>query len=296
MQLAYDGTAYAGWAAQPGLPTVQGVVEDALATVLRLTLPHPVVCAGRTDAGVHARGQVIHVDLPEPALRGLAGRRRTGDLVPEPTGDADLALPVLRRRLDALLPPDVAVRGVDLAPTGFDARFSASSRRYVYRVGDDPAGRDPLARSWVLAYPRRLDPSAMQQAATALLGEHDFAAFCRRRPGASTVRALLALSCRRDAAGLVAIEVEADAFCHSMVRALVGALLAVGDGRRPVSWPAAVLAAGVRDPAVTVVPAHGLVLEEVRYPPDDALAARQQVTRAVRSTAGNVLPRPRPPA
>ena len=172
------------------------------------------------------------------------------------------------------------------APPGFDARFSAIWRRYAYRVCDDLALADPLARHATLWYRSRLDVAAMNQAAQGCLGEHDFAAFCRRRDGASTVRTLLRLDWTRPEPAVAEATVVADAFCHNMVRALVGALLAVGEGRRPPDWPAAMLAAAVRDPAVRVVPPHGLCLEEVGYPPPEQLAARAAETRTVR-TAGS---------
>ncbi len=254
IDLGYDGTEFAGWARQPGLRTVQGELEAALGVVLRLAEPPLLTVAGRTDAGVHARGQVAHVDVAAGA---------------EPA--------TLTRSLNGLLPADVRVRSLTLAPPGFDARFSALARRYSYRVTD--GWLDPLRRRDTLHHPRPLDATAMNAASAPLLGEHDFAAFCRRREGASTIRALLALTWQRDAAGVLVAQVEADAFCHSMVRALVGALLAVGDGRRDVDWPASVLAGGVRDPAVNVVAAHGLTLEEVRYPPDAELTARAALTR-----------------
>lgn len=266
LDLGYDGTDFSGWALQPGRRTVQGVLESAIATVLRLPEVR-VTCAGRTDAGVHARGQVVHVDVPEPAYRSLGA-------------DPD----VLGRRLAGVLPADVAVLGVRPAPPGFDARFSPLWRRYAYRVCDTTYGPDPLRRREVLAHRRRLDVPAMRAAATALAGEHDFAAYCRRREGGTTVRRLLEYSWSRDAEpdALVVARVVADAFCHSMVRALVGACLAVGEGRRDVDWPAHVLAGRERAPDVPVVAAHGLTLEEVRYPPDDELAARAEVTRRVR--------------
>jgi len=269
LDLAYDGTGFHGWAAQPGLRTVQGELESALATVLRHDRV-AVTCAGRTDTGVHARGQVAHLDLPGPLLEAAAGRAADG-----PVG-------ALRRRLNGVLDPDVRVHRVLVAPDGFDARFAALWRRYVYRVVDDPAAVDPLTRGHVLAWPRPLDVAAMDAAAQRLLGEHDFAAFCKRREGATTIRTLLDLRWERHA-GLAVGTVRADAFCHSMVRALTGCLLAVGEGRRDVDWPAAVLRAGVRDPAVTVAPAHGLTLEEVGYPADADLAARQRETRTVRT-------------
>jgi tRNA pseudouridine38-40 synthase len=258
LDLAYDGTPFAGWARQPGQRTVQGDVEDALMRVARLPAVRLTV-AGRTDAGVHAVGQVAHVDIPaEVPLGGLA------------------------RRLNGVLDRAVRVTGLVPAAAGFDARFSALSRRYAYRISDAPYGAEPLRRHDTLAWPRPLDADAMRLAALALLGENDFAAYCKRRLGATTIRTLLRLDVRRVQHGTVVADVEADAFCHSMVRALVGALVAVGEGRRGRSWPGEVLDRAVRDPGVTVLPAHGLTLLEVRYPPDTDLAARADVTRAVR--------------
>ena len=257
IDLAYDGGDFHGWAAQPGLRTVQGDLEAALWTVLR-TDPVPTVCAGRTDTGVHARGQVVHLDV---------------DAVPDP----ELAL--LVRRLNGVLHRDLRVRRAVTAADGFDARFSPLWRRYTYRVCDGVP--DPLTRGHVLAWRRPLDVDAMNQASAALLGLRDFAAFCKQREGATTVRTLLDLSWVRVGDELTGT-VRADAFCHHMVRSLVGALLAVGEGRRPVAWPAEVLAAAVRDPAVTVVPPQGLTLEEVGYPPDAELAARAEQARVRR--------------
>jgi tRNA pseudouridine38-40 synthase len=192
---------------------------------------------------------------------------------------ADPPLDALHRRLNGVLPPDVRVRRVAAAPAGFDARFAATWRRYAYRVADGVV--DPLVRNHVLAWPRPLDLGAMNEAAAPLVGEHDFASFCKRREGATTVRALLDLRWARED-DLAVATVRADAFCHNMVRSLVGCLLAVGEGRRPPAWPAEVLAAAVRDPAVTVVPPHGLTLEEVGYPADADLAARADATRRLR--------------
>lgn len=279
VDLAYDGTDFAGWARQPGLRTVQGVVEDALALVLRSEhrgdASPRVTVAGRTDAGVHARGQVLHVDVPAGAWAAVPGR---SDRTPEES---------LLTRLGGVLPPDVVATAVRVAPEGFDARFSAVARRYVYRVCDDPALRDPLRRAHVLWTRRPLDVDAMHEAAGRVLGRHDFAAYCKPRPGATTIRTLDELTWERPAegpdAGLVVATVRADAFCHSMVRALVGASLAVGEGRRPVDWPAELLVGGRRDPGSAVVAAHGLTLEEVVYPPDAELAVRQLRTRVMRS-------------
>ena len=273
LDLAYDGSDFHGWAAQPSLRTVQGTLEAALAQVLRLDAA-PVTCAGRTDTGVHARGQVVHVDLADGVLEASAGRSSS----PPPQS--------LLRRLNGVLPPDVRVHRVAVAAEGFDARFSALWRRYAYRIADRPELVDPLARTAVLAWPRSLDLEAMNEAAALLLGEHDFAAFCRRREGATTIRTLLELSWSRNASGLAVATVRADAFCHSMVRALMGCLVAVGEGRRTPSWAGEVLAAGVRDPGVTVMHAHGLTLEEVAYPADEDLATQAAAARTVRSLDG----------
>jgi tRNA pseudouridine38-40 synthase len=254
LDLSYDGTDFRGWATQPGLRTVQGELEAALARILRLDEPARLTCAGRTDAGVHARGQVAHVDLD----------------------DVDPA--ALERRLRRLLPDDIALRSLTTAPEGFDARFAALERRYVYRICDAPAGPDPLARHAVVRWRRPLDADAMNAAATHLLGEHDFAAFCKKRDGATTIRTLLELRAERSG-DLVETTVRADAFCHSMVRALMGALVAVGEGRFPATWSGDVLAAAARDTRVTVMPPHGLALEEVVYPDDAGLAARALQSR-----------------
>ena len=262
IDLSYDGGGFSGWARQPGQRTVQQVLEDALSQVLRADPPVQLTVAGRTDAGVHARGQVAHADLSAAAWLEAA--------------------PVILRRLARLLPPDVRVRRIGVAPDGFDARFSALSRRYSYRVCDDVTGPEPLRRHDPLWTRREIEIGPMNEAAALLLGEHDFAAFCRRRAGATTVRELLALSWTRPEATVAEATVIADAFCHSMVRALMGALLRVGDGARPPSWPAQVLSARVRDPGVPVVPPHGLCLEEVCYPPPGQLAQRALATRRVR--------------
>jgi len=233
--------------------------------VLRTAQPPTLTVAGRTDAGVHARGQVAHVDVTELAWAAVA--------------------PNALRRLNRLLPDDVRLHGIGPAAAGFDARFSALWRRYSYRVCDNQAFADPLRRRDTLWHRAALDLDKMNEAATGCLGEHEFAAFCRRRPGATTIRELLRLHWQRAEPGVAVGTVVADAFCHNMVRALTGALLAVGDGSRPVGWMAEVLAAGVRDPAVRVVPPHPLCLEQVGYPPDDQLAVRADETRRVRGSA-----------
>lgn len=270
LDLAYDGGAFKGWAAQPGLRTIEGELTAALETILR-TPGLKVTTAGRTDAGVHARGAVVHVDVDAEALAALSGRSAR-----EPQDAAVI-------RLNGILPPDIVVRRVERAPEGFDARFSATQRRYSYRICDRPAELDPLRRSDTVAHRRQIDATAMDAAAHGLCGLHDFAAFCKPRDGATTIRTLLEYSWARDADGILVGTVVADAFCHSMVRALVGAVVPVGEGHMPHDWPAQVLATGIRDPRVAVMPAHGLCLEAVEYPSDDQLAARAHEARATRS-------------
>ena len=238
---------------------MQGELELALATVLRWDVDLTV--AGRTDAGVHATGQVAHVDLPADLLAAHRDR--------------------LLRRLRGVLPADVAVTAVRVVPPAFDARFGALARHYVYRLTDADAGPPPLRRADTVGWARRLDVPAMRVAAALLVGQHDFAAYCRRREGATTVRTLLDLDVGRDG-DLVEVRASADAFCHSMVRSLVGALLAVGEGRRPAGWPASLLSLTTRANDVPVAPAGGLTLVRVDYPPDEELATRAVVTRAKR--------------
>jgi tRNA pseudouridine38-40 synthase len=269
LDIAYEGTDFSGWALQPGRKTVQAEVQDALALVLRLPAVALTV-AGRTDAGVHASGQVAHFDLPR------ATWVKSHDL--------------LVRRLNGVLPGDVRVSAATEVPAEFDARFSGLWRRYIYRVCDREGGADPLRRRFVLSWPRRLDVDAMAAAASQLTGLHDFAGFCRRREGASTIRVLQAFAVERVSDEIVCT-VQADAFCHSMVRSLVGALLAVGDGRRSSDWPAAQLDRAARCDDISVAPAHGLTLVEVGYPPAVELAARASLTRRRRDDL--VLP-PRP--
>jgi len=280
--VAYDGTAFNGWSRQPGQRTVQGVLEDAFGTLFRRTGCRPrLTVAGRTDAGVHATGQVAHLDVPVAALDEVT-RPRRGDAS---SGRAADRAGVLLRRVTGILgtrDADVVVSAAVVAPEGFDARFSAVWRRYEYRVADTAADHDPLDRHRTVWYPRELDLAAMNTAAGALVGLHDFAAFCKPREEATTIRTLQAYRWRRREDGVLIAELQADAFCHSMVRALVGACVAVGEGRLEASAPGALLAARERTSAFKVMPAKGLVLTEVGYPADDELAARAAQTRARR--------------
>ncbi|WP_308190350.1 tRNA pseudouridine(38-40) synthase TruA [Pseudonocardia sp. TRM90224] len=257
LDLGYDGTDFAGWAMQPNLRTVCGVLVDAMGTVLRQ--PVALTVAGRTDAGVHATGQVAHTDLP-----------------------AELDTSWLVRRLARLLPPDVRVRSVTPVPPAFDARFAALRRHYRYRVATTAYGAEPLRARDTISWPYPVDLDAVNAASAALLGEHDFAAFCKRREGATTVRALQRFEWTAGDDGVVTAEVSADAFCHSMVRSLVGAVLDVGRARRPAEWPSTLLQRDGRASEVTVAPAHGLTLVAVDYPADADLEARSTITRRVR--------------
>jgi len=270
LDFGYDGTAFSGWAMQPGKRTVEDELSTALTLILRASKPVRLVVAGRTDAGVHARGAVVHADIEQTGWALLPGRS-----VRSPAQSA-LA------RLNGVLPNDVVIHGVSVAPEGFNARFSAIERRYLYRICDQPELLDPLRRRDTLVHRRVLNVGAMHSAAQQLLGLRDFAAFAKRRDGATTIRTLLDFSWVRAADGVLEARVVADAFCRSMVRALVGAVIPVGEGRRPVEWPAQVLVAGRRHPAVVVMPAHGLCLEEVTYPPDGELSTRHKESRVRR--------------
>jgi tRNA pseudouridine38-40 synthase len=264
--IAYDGTNFSGWAGQAGRRTVQGELETWIARVLRLSEPPRMVCAGRTDAGVHARGQVAHLDLDPTVMTD---------------GGDDLA-----RRLNRVLGGDCVVRGISVAPAGFDARFGAIWRRYVYRLSDAGVPPDPLYRYQIASLPREVDLARFDEGAAMLLGLKDFGAFCRRREGASTIRTLLELSGQRVAsgpmAGVVECTVRADAFCHSMVRSLVGALIGLATGQRDQKWLAALTERAERESTIMVMPAAGLTLEEVGYPADQELATRAFEARAMR--------------
>ena len=279
LDVAYDGTDFSGWARQPGLRTVCGSLETELAKVLRE--PVTLTVAGRTDAGVHARAQVCHLDVDPAWLdqRSLRGR-------PE----------VLVRRLARLLPDDIAVMDARWVPEEFDARFSALRRHYEYRLTTAPWGADPVRARDTAAWQRTADLDLVRLASHRLLGLHDFAAFCRRREGATTIRELQRFDWRAEpdprgsqapgATDVWVASVSADAFCWSMVRSLVGAVMAVGEGRRSLDWITGLLAETQRSSAVPVAPARGLTLVAVDYPADDELAARNSLTREVRSVPG----------
>ena len=268
LDLGYDGTNFSGWATQPGRRTVQGELESWIRRILRLDEPVQLVCAGRTDAGVHARVQVAHVDLGSMLIIDGAA---------------------LSRRLNKVLGGDCVIRRITAAPPGFDARFAAIWRRYVYRLSDGGVPPDPLYRSQIAQLNAEVDLDRLNEEAATLVGLRDFGAFCRRRDGASTIRNLLELAARRvpsgPMAGVIECTIRADAFCHAMVRSLMGALVAVATGQRDHEWLAAITERGVRDSSISVMPATGLTLEEVGYPADDELAARVLEARALREVS-----------
>ncbi|MCH6231767.1 tRNA pseudouridine synthase A [Microbacterium sp. CFH 31415] len=275
LDIAYDGTHFRGWARQPGLRTVQETLESALARVLGGD-PRLVV-AGRTDAGVHATGQVAHVDLDEAQRQRLFSRRPRAGAAADPVG-------ILAARLSGVVGAysDVVVSRSALAPEGFDARFSAVWRRYEYRIADSVSGYDPLERHRTTTVRAVLDGEAMDAAARSLIGLHDFAAYCKPREEATTIRTLLEFDWRRDRDGVLLAQVKADAFCHSMVRALVGGCVAVGEGRLDPGDLLEIRDGLERVPEVKVLAARGLTLTAVGYPDDELLAQRAEQTRARR--------------
>lgn len=274
LDLTYDGTDFHGWAAQPGLRTVEGVLTEALGTLTRV--PVHLTVAGRTDAGVHAASQVAHVDLPRTVWEALPGR---SDRTPSDALAARLAALLARESAGRL---DCVVRSAQVVPATFDARFSALGRHYRYLLADDPAAWVPTRRD-VTWHRHRLDVARMAAAAPALLGEHDFLPFAKPREGATTIRTLRRLDVTRTPDGLVAFRLHADAFCHSQVRFMVGALMRVGAGNRPVTWIADVLEAGVRDSAVPLARPEGLTLERVDYPDPAGYAAQVRRAKVVRT-------------
>jgi len=262
IDLAYDGSNFAGWAKQPDRRTVQECVEQALATVSQIT-PETIV-AGRTDAGVHATGQVIHVDLPET-----------------------LGLDDLVYKLNRLLDEDIRIHNISIAPEAFHARFSALRRYYRYKILDDNKVLDPLDRLDVSSWYRPLDCDVMNKTSALLLGEHDFAAFCKYREGATTIRTLEKYEWKRSPEGFLVADIVADAFCYSMVRNLVGAVVCVADGRFDPEWIVGVLNNKERVSDSLVFPSRGLTLYQVDYPNDAELLERAKKTIARRNEENN---------
>jgi tRNA pseudouridine38-40 synthase len=281
LDVSYDGTAFNGWSTQPGLRTVQGEIEAALDTTFRRYLPAPrLVVAGRTDAGVHATGQVAHLDLTaaQHAFLQVPHRNKT-KYPPFP--------PALRlaRRINGLAgaEDDLHVTHASVVPATFDARYSALWREYEYRVSDLTGPRHPIRRFDTLWFDATVDVDLMNATALSLLGLHDWAAYCRPRVGATTVRTLQEFHWRRDPDGILVARVRADAFCHSMVRSLVGVTLAVGEGRLALADAARIREARLRSGEFKVAQAHGLTLREVSYPHEEQFEARAELTRARRA-------------
>lgn len=280
LDLAYDGTHFHGWAAQPGLRTVEGVLTESLETVLRHEVKLTV--AGRTDAGVHASHQVAHVDVDGDAWARLPGR---SDRTPEASLLTRVG-GVLARESNAVNKQvgDIVLSSAAVVPEEFDARFSATGRAYRYRI-DDRAVPSVFTRHVALRT-EALDEGEMLVAGLKLLGEHDFLSFCKPREGATTIRTLRKLNVTRPQigsdAGLVVVDLEADAFCHSMVRSIVGSLIEVGRKRKPATWPRERLGEKSRDRGVILAPAHGLTLERVDYPAPERYAEQAKVARQVR--------------
>lgn len=279
LDLAYRGAPFHGWARQPGLLTVQGRLEEALSLITRQ--PAQLTVAGRTDAGVHARGQVAHLDVTKDFWLSLSrGREESGELRGER----------LRARLEGLagrgLNGALAIKQVRVVTRDFDARFSALSRTYRYLICDDPRAQDPC-RLDIARTSSPLEETTMQVAAQALCGEHDFLPFAKPREGATTVRTLHSFNISRPGAGIVQAMIRADAFCHSQVRFMMGALIEIGRGKYQPNWVGELLAAGVRDQRVPLADGRGLTLWEVAYPPEDEYALQAQKAKVVRTLPEN---------
>jgi len=262
IDLAYDGTNFSGWAIQPDRRTVQACIEEAISKIARVNVE--TIVAGRTDAGVHATGQVIHVDVPE-----------------------EMGIDDLGYKLNRILDEDVRINAIEVAPTAFHARFSALRRYYEYRILDENKVIQPLARLNTASWYRPLDMDLMNRASALLLGTHNYAAFCKYREGATTIRTLETYQWRRDAEGVLVADVVADAFCYSMVRNLVGAIVCVADGRKDPEWITTLLEDKERVSDSLVFPARGLTLYKVDYPDAAELLERAKKTVARREEEAN---------
>jgi tRNA pseudouridine38-40 synthase len=261
-KIAYDGKDFSGWGMQPDRRTVQGVLEDAISTLLRVDRVI-VQCAGRTDAGVHATAQVIHFDIAET--------------------DA-MEMKDLTYKINAILPEDISIQELEVTTADFDARFAALSRSYeylIYQGQRNPLLRDRAHRSYL-----PLNVQAMNDSSQSLIGLHDFSAFCKKREGATTIRTLMKFDWSELPDGLIKVELEADAFCYSMVRGLIGAVLAIGEGKFDKAWLENYLAGKEREAHVFAAPALGLTLVDVKYPEPSEYAKRIAETLQVRDSDG----------
>jgi tRNA pseudouridine38-40 synthase len=259
LDIAYDGTNFSGWAKQPDRRTCQELLESTISKIARFKVE--TVVAGRTDAGVHATGQVVHVDVPE-----------------------NLDLEDLTYRINRIMDEDLRITKISIAPPAFHARFSALRRSYRYKILDNNQVIPPLNRADVAPWYRTLNLDLLNEASALLLGSNDFAAFCKFREGSTTVRNLEKFSWIRDSDGFLIADVVADAFCYSMVRNLVGAVVCVADGRFEPEWVATTLKNRERISDSLVFPARGLTLYKVEYPPDSELLERVKITVAKRES------------
>ncbi len=272
IDFGYDGTDFFGWSKQPELRTIQGAFLEALTLIFGDSeIDFSLRVAGRTDAGVHALNQVAHFDLSQTQLARL-GRETIDDIA---------------YKLNRLLPNDIRVTAVGVAPEGFDARFGAINRRYRYRLADNLAFKNPLETRFTLDVAGQLDIDAMNEAGGHLLGLHDFASFCKPREGSTTIRELQEITVSRGQGGVVEIEIQADAFCHNMVRSIVGALIAVGQGRATPAKIKQLLEQTNREGSYKVVSPHGLSLLKIGYPADDQLAAQAEKAQNLRTLDEN---------
>lgn len=273
LDFGYDGTDFYGWSKQTDLRTIQGEFLKALTLIFgEDDNGFGLRVAGRTDAGVHAVGQVLHMDISDAQMKRL-GRNDSM---------ADIAY-----KLNGLLPLDIRINTVSVAPAGFDARFSAINRRYRYRLADQSAAKNPLESRFTLETFGNLDTNAMNEAGRVLIGLHDFASFCKPREGSTTIRELQEIVVNRVANGVVEIEVQADAFCHNMVRSIVGALIGVGQGKADAAKIKELLEKTNREGSFKVVSPHGLQLMAIGYPADELLATQAKEARNLRTLEDN---------
>ena len=293
LMLAYDGTDFAGWAKQPGLRSVEETLEKAFAQVLRMPVSPRIVCAGRTDAGVHASGQVAHIDVPlDNLFRVSYSREERYELGQQggiPIVDGlpvlpEVVLAALNRRVNGSMGrnTDIVIHTITVAPVGFEARFSALARRYEYRLADGLEHLNPITRKFTAFNFYPLDLELMNEVADLMVGLRDFGAMCKPRPGATTIRELQEFRWIRNDEGVLVATLQADAFCHSMVRSLVGSCVAAGSKLHTVSHVEKLRDQAERTAVFKVMPAHGLTLTEVLYPSDEEVGERAELTRSRR--------------
>ena len=255
--LSYDGTNFFGWGKQADRRTVQGELEAALFKLFQQQLD--TVVAGRTDAGVHASGQVCHVDLPENEYTDIA------------------------YRLNRILTEEIRIKSVERTSPDFHARFGALRRHYIYKIKDGNGYIEPTARLDIAPWYRDLNVDLMNQAAATLIGEHDFFSYARYRENATTIRELQRFEFERNEDGLIIARLSADAFLYNMVRSLIGTMVYIGEGRFNTDWAREVLEKRERPSDSLVFPAKGLTFTGVDYPADSELHARILKTMAIRA-------------